>query len=114
MINEEFSERIGENKLFLNIPHRKSNSIGHILRRNCLLHDATEGENTGVKGGGRRITKLIYDLKYKIRYWDITHTTTYKIKLCRTYIQHSSYIHRHRNKPRNSTHTTKRPQTKHH
>ena len=36
--------RIGEKKTLLNnILGRKANWIGHILRRNCLLHDATEG-----------------------------------------------------------------------
>ena len=33
---------------------RKANWIGHILRRNCLLHDAIEGQMTEVKSVGRR------------------------------------------------------------
>ena len=32
------------------ILRRKANSIGHILRRICLLHDAIEGKMTEVKG----------------------------------------------------------------
>jgi hypothetical protein len=46
---------------------RKADSIGHILRRNCLLQRVTEGkmkgviEVTGRQGGRRR--KLLDDLK---------------------------------------------------
>ena len=32
-----------------NILRRKANWIGHIMRRNCLLHDATEGQMTDPK-----------------------------------------------------------------
>ena len=42
-----------------------------------------------------------------------THTITNKIKLCRTYIQHSTHLYQRLNKPRNFTYTTKIPQTKH-
>ena len=43
-INEEVLERVGEKMTLLNkILCRKFNLIGHILRRNCLLHDAIEG-----------------------------------------------------------------------
>ena len=53
--NEHVLERIGEKRTFLNdILRRKVNWIGHILRRNCLLHDAIEGQMTEVKGVGRR------------------------------------------------------------
>jgi len=45
----------GEKRTLLNnILHRKANWIGHILRRNCLLHDAIEGQIMKVKGVGRR------------------------------------------------------------
>jgi hypothetical protein len=45
--NEQFLERIVEKRTLINnILHRKANLIGHILRRNCLLHDATEGQMT--------------------------------------------------------------------
>ena len=45
VINEEVLECIGEKRTLLNnILCRKANWTGHILRRNCLLHDATEGE----------------------------------------------------------------------
>ena len=38
--NEQVLDRIGEKRILLNnILHRKANWIGHIMRRNCLLHD---------------------------------------------------------------------------
>ena len=44
VVNEVF-ERIGEKRTLLNnVLRRKANWIGHILRRNCLLHDAIKGE----------------------------------------------------------------------
>jgi hypothetical protein len=49
------------------VPKRKANWIGHILRRNCLLQRVIEGkiqegiEVTGIQG--RRRTKLLDDLK---------------------------------------------------
>ena len=49
--NEQVLERIGEKRSLLNNTlRRKANWIGHILRRNCLLHDAIEGQLTEVKG----------------------------------------------------------------
>ena len=50
-------------KLLNNILLRKANWIGHILRRNCLLHDSIEGQMTEVKGVERRRTQLD-DLSY--------------------------------------------------
>jgi hypothetical protein len=48
-------ERIGEKRTLLNnILRRKVNWIGHILRRNCLLHDVIERQIMEVKGIGRR------------------------------------------------------------
>ena len=42
--NEQFLERIGENKILLNnILCRKAYSSGHIHGRRCLLHDVIEG-----------------------------------------------------------------------
>ena len=39
--NEEVLDLIGEKRTFINdILRRKANWIGHIIRRNCLLHDA--------------------------------------------------------------------------
>ena len=60
--NEQVLNRIGEKRTLINnILRRKANWIGHILRRNCLLHDAIEGQMTEVKGVGRRRTKLLDD-----------------------------------------------------
>ena len=50
---EQVFDRIGEKRTPINnILCRKANWIGHILRRNCLLHDAIEGQMTEVKGVG--------------------------------------------------------------
>ena len=51
--NEQGLDRIGEKTLINDILRRKGNWIGHILRRNCLLHNAIEGQMTEVKGVGR-------------------------------------------------------------
>ena len=62
--NEQVHERIEENRALLNnILHRDANWIGHILRINCLFHDAIEGQMMEVKGVGRRITQLLEDLR---------------------------------------------------
>ena len=53
-----------------NILHRKANWIGHILRRNCLLHDAIEELMMEMKGIGRRRTWLA-DLRNRRRYWEL-------------------------------------------
>ena len=61
----------GKRTLISNILHRKANWIGHILRRNCLLHDAIEGQMTEVKGVGKRRTQLVDDLRNRRRYWEL-------------------------------------------
>ena len=61
--NEQVLDRI-------EILRRKTNWIGHILRRNCLLHDAIEGQITEVKGVGRR-RQLLDDLRNRRRYWEL-------------------------------------------
>ena len=53
-----------------NIIHRRANWIGHILRRNSLLHDSIEGQSTDVKGVGKR-TQLLVDLRNRRRYWEL-------------------------------------------
>jgi hypothetical protein len=68
--NEEVLVRVKEKKNILHeISKRKANWIGHILRRNCLLQQATEGK---IKGGievrGRRRRKLLDDLKERRGY----------------------------------------------
>ena len=70
--NEQVLGRIRENRTLLNhILCRKANFIGHILRRNCLLHDTIEGQRTEVKGVGRGRTLLLDDLRNRRRYWEL-------------------------------------------
>jgi hypothetical protein len=70
--NEQVLEHIGEKRTPLNnILRRKANWIGHILRRNCLLHDAIEGQMMKVKGLGKRRTQLLDDLRNRKRYWEL-------------------------------------------
>ena len=52
------------------ILRRKGNWVGHILRINCLLHDAIEGQMTEMKQFGRRKTQLLDDLRNR-RYWEL-------------------------------------------
>jgi hypothetical protein len=58
-----------------NVVHtiKKSNWIGHILRRNCLLKHVTEGQMEGrmemTGSQGRRRKQLLDDLKERRRYW---------------------------------------------
>ena len=59
---------LGERTLVNDILRRKFNYIGHIMKRNCLLHDAIEGQMTELKGVGRGSTQLIDDLRNKRRY----------------------------------------------
>ena len=84
----EVLEGIGEKRSLLNnILHIKANWIGHILRRNFLLHDAIEGQMTEVKGVGRRRTQFLDDLRNRRRHWELkeeaedrkrTETTVYQ------------------------------------
>ena len=68
MRNEEVLLRVKEQRNILHeIRKRKANWIGHILRRNYLLHRVIEGK---IQGGrevtgrqGRRLRKLLDDLK---------------------------------------------------
>ena len=53
--NEQVLDHIGEKRTLLNnILRRKANLIGHILRRNFLIHDTMEVPMTEVKGVERR------------------------------------------------------------
>ena len=66
VIDEEFLERVGQKRTLLNsVMHRKANWIRHarILRRNCPLHDAIEGQMAEMKGVGRRTTQLLDGLR---------------------------------------------------
>ena len=71
--NEEVLERVEEKRELLNnILRKKFNWVGHILRRNCLVHDAIKGLITEVKGVGRRRRMyLLVDLRNRRRYWKL-------------------------------------------
>jgi hypothetical protein len=71
--NEDVLLRVKEQRNILHeIRKRKANCIGHILRRNCLLHRVTEGKIQGrieVTGRqGRRRRKLWDNLKERRGY----------------------------------------------
>ena len=69
-LTNEVLERIWEKKTLLkNILGRKDNWIGHILRRNCLLDNAIEGQMTEGKGIGRG-TQFLDDLRNR-RYLEL-------------------------------------------
>jgi hypothetical protein len=59
-LTNKLLERTGEKKLQNNILCTKVNWIAHILRRNCLLHDAIERQMLKVKGVGRTRNRQIY------------------------------------------------------
>jgi len=66
--NEEMLLRVNEQRNILHeIIKRKTKWIGHILRRNCLLKQVTEGKIKGqtevTRRQGRRRKKLLDDLK---------------------------------------------------
>jgi hypothetical protein len=74
--NEEALHRIKEPRNILHkIKRRKSNWIGHILLRNCLLKHVIEGkleERTEMTGRrGRRRKQVLDDLQEKRRYWKL-------------------------------------------
>jgi hypothetical protein len=73
MRSEEVLLRVKEQANILHeISKWKANWIGHILRRNCLLQQVSEGK---IQGGievtgrrGRRLSKLLDDLKERRGY----------------------------------------------
>jgi hypothetical protein len=67
-------EHTGEKRILLNrVLHRKANWIGHILRWNCLLHDAIEVQVMEVKGvrRRRRMQLFCFVLENRKRYWEL-------------------------------------------
>ena len=77
--NEEVLLRVKEQRNILHeIRKRKSNWIGHILRRNCLPQRVIEGkikEGIEVTGGrARRRRKLLDDLKERRKEEALDHT----------------------------------------
>jgi hypothetical protein len=74
--NEEVLDRVKEERNIVHtIKRRKTNWIGHILRRNCLLKHVIEGKLEGridmTGRRGRRRNQLLDDLKEKKRYWKL-------------------------------------------
>jgi hypothetical protein len=71
--SEEVLHRVKDERNILHtIKRRKANWIGHILRRNCLLKNVTEGKLDVRKGrGGRRHKQLLNDLNEMRRYWKL-------------------------------------------
>ena len=63
LTNEVLKSIEVQRMLLNNILRRNSNWFGHILRRNCLLYDATEGQMPDVKYVGIRRRQLLGDLK---------------------------------------------------
>jgi hypothetical protein len=75
MRNEEALRRVKEKRNILHTKkRRKTNWIGHILRRNWLIKHVVEGsieERIEVRGRrGRRCKKLPNELEEKGRYWN--------------------------------------------
>jgi len=76
LLYEDILLRVKEQRNILHeIRKRKTNWIGHILRRNCLLQRVIEGK---IKGGidvagrrGRRRRKLLDDLKERRGYFHL-------------------------------------------
>ena len=71
--NEEVLLQVNEQRNILQAKRkRKANWIGHILRRNCLLKQVTEGKIKGAievtRRQGRRRKKLLDDLKDRTGY----------------------------------------------
>jgi len=71
--NEEVLLRVKEQRNILHeIRKRKSNWVGHILRRNCLLKRVIEGKIKGcievIGRRGRKRRKLLDDLKERRGY----------------------------------------------
>ncbi|KDR18919.1 hypothetical protein L798_06657, partial [Zootermopsis nevadensis] len=57
--NEEVLRRVNEQRSILQaITRRKANWLGHIMRRNGLLSDITEGQVEGKRGLGRKTWTL--------------------------------------------------------
>ena len=64
--NEQILERIGDKRKLLN----KANRIGHILRRNCLLHDAIERQME-LKEVERKRKQILDYLRNRRSYWEL-------------------------------------------
>ena len=61
---------MGKIKWSVKITH-ETNWVGHILRINCLLCDAIEGQITELKEVGKRRTQVLDYLRNRRRYWGL-------------------------------------------
>ena len=74
-MKNEVLQRVKERNILQTVKSRKVNWIGHIMCRDCLPKQVIERkkeariEVTGRQGG--RCTKLLDDIKEKIRYWKL-------------------------------------------
>ena len=73
--NEEVLHRVKKDRNILHaLKRRKTNFIGHILRRNCLLKHVVEGKIGGgikvTERQGRRRKQLCYNLKETTGCWN--------------------------------------------
>jgi len=70
--NEVVLERVGERrKLLQAVQKRKSNWLGHVLRRQCLQRDMLEGSVEGRLKRGRLRRKIIDDMKQEKNYQEL-------------------------------------------
>jgi hypothetical protein len=68
--NEEVLRRVKEERRILQtIKRRKSNWIGHILRKNCPVKHVVEGKREGAGIRGRRRKQLLDDRIETRRHW---------------------------------------------
>jgi len=71
-VKDGVSHRIKEERNFVHsIKRRKVNWIGHILSRNYLIKQVTEGKKEGTGRRGRRPKQLLDGLKEKKRCWKL-------------------------------------------
>jgi len=80
--DEEVLPGVNEQRNILHeISKRKANSIGHILRRNCLLQQVIEGNIKGqievTRGRVRRRKKVLDDLKDRRGYCQLKEESLY-------------------------------------
>ena len=79
VINENILETIEEKRILLNNTlHRKVNWVGPILRTNCLLYNAAEGQMTEEKGMERKMTQPLDDLYIPMIEKDPVRVETYQ------------------------------------